>query len=551
MTSPLKQALIDYVPILIQSNTTQMIVSSGIQSHMENYGRGFTILGSFISDIATTVTTPIWLIKHIASFTLSVFPQNSQAKSLAKREAINLGVDLLSPLIPLANLIYPLSPLKNKVQEQIPEPFSSLKGVLTQFNMQLDKLGEDLGGRDNLIKLLKWIEENPQLFQELISEVPELKPFASILSTLAHFLKELESKVKTEEELRQLLSKLEEMFTPPVIEMTRAVANRHFAGKSLVGKVDYILTCTAIALSAPFHLITNLFLIIISSPLALISVCSRNTFFAHSVKFIETQQVRFLLNVKCMGISFASLLFPSIGQKWLGHQMSDRLPAGGVEFIQALAIYGQGNLKEKEEEIQQFVRFMSSPSFSKASLPKILTILQNSPKNIEKLNELIDIIPALSNAFPRDIFNSFASLAPHLVKLSEKNPEALQEAIQLATQGNNPTEIIKQMAQKHPELKKQMIATLIESPNILSDMIPALSTVLPNHIVSSFTPLVPHLVKLSKEHPKAMQEVIQLATEGNNPIEVIKKYPELKKQIITILRGSSDILPPGFESFLT
>ncbi|WP_068471200.1 hypothetical protein [Candidatus Protochlamydia phocaeensis] len=514
----------------LQSPSMQELALSGIKTHRESVGRGFTLLDTMQSGIAAAASAPIWTIKHLASLILATpfacFPVMDQAdkekqlgyqaRCLLKREALNLGLDVLSPLLPFANFIYSLSPLKEEVKGNLPSVLSSSQELSASLKAELDKLASSIGGRDVLTKLLQWIERNPQLAIELIEDIPELKPFVNHLPAAASALQDIQREVYGEEQLSALADKLEEMATPPVIQLAMAVANRHFAAKGNgLAKIDHALTCTAIALNTPFHLLTQVFSMAAAAPFALISTCSGGLFFKHSVRFLETQSLQMKLNAHCLAASLASILFPSVGKNWVSHQLAARLPKSVFNLMQALASDGQDKLEDKIREVEALARFLADPQLSlSAFIPKITAIVQRSPDNFQKLAELIDIIPALSEAMPVKINKELAPLVPHLAKLAEKNPEVIEQALKLVTEGGDPIEFIHKIAEENPQLKDQVIATLTESPETIRDI--ALLAANNSHLVQdlapdlqSFVPHIPDVADFISQQPEIVQQALQ------------------------------------------
>lgn len=497
------------------------LASTGVTIHAQRHGKVLSGIEGALSCLSTGVTAPIWLIKDLALTAIagtSICGKSS--RSFVNQGVVNMGIDVLSPFASLAGMGYSFSPFPQRFNAKLPSFLASTDALSTKFNTDFNKLASKVGGSDNIMKLLQWIEKNPKLTVEFAEEVPELKPFAKLLHSIASTLHSIIIEISDKDKLAALVQKLESVNTAPFVGIALAASKSSLSlhGKTL-SKIDSALTFAATALSSLAHIVTNLFLVIIALPCALVSKKAR--------AFLITQRCKLKLNIQCFAVACAGTVNPSFGARWMNEKMNKVLPKGLLGLIQESMTHVKGNLEETINHGKATIEFIVTAIEERKvlQLNKFISLairkMNESPQNAETIREVLQLFPATSQLFPKEL------LAPRILTFMDQHTTAVQEIIQLSLEGMPAADVVAKIKAKNPELKKDFIAlvpkVLKESPEVVETALqyamtsPIVQELLPKRIAAEILPLVPQFIQLNKTHPEVVQKAITEAIENKIP----------------------------------
>ena len=440
--------IINLCTYAIQASPAVELTSLGFQITCHNHSLGLGALEDVVSRIACAVTAPIWLLKDLlltavgAGASISL---NKNAIDLTKQSAINMGIDAVSPLLSLAGIVYSFCwNLQKEIKNMIPDVISWLT---EEFNQHFNAAAQSIGGKEVVIQLMQWIEKNPKLTIEIAEEIPELKPFAKLLPSLALATRDSIPVFSDKAKFAEVAKRLEDLNTTTFAAMALTANKEQLAlhGK-ILSKIDASLSYGATCLSAMVNVICRLFLITITAPMALFSMQAK--------LFLFNQGRKLNLNAKCLLVAGLGIFSPSYATGWVNRKIEFAVPKGLPSFIRECAALSKGNIKETIENVQTLIAFFQkltegkNNAIQKQLISIILEKSQDS-ENAEKITELLKLFPSLANQLPKGLLEA----APELIKVLGKHSKSAGHLIANLSKGTNSVETF--VSQMDPEDKKR------------------------------------------------------------------------------------------------
>ncbi len=505
------------------------------------YPRAFTKIESALSSGTAVLTAPFHILKDLilAAIAAPFAPFSSTVKAFAINRSISTGINFAALFTGIGGIVYPFTPFPQWIRKKIPQLAPDISTVVADgIQNTIKNVTKD--HPNNILKMGEWFENNGELVNDMLQEIPQLKPLAPLLPHVKQTLEEIYILQNKEKVLNMLVS-LEKLNNASCVGIILATMKNHSSkhGK-IFKKIDSAVAFGTVSLTVPLQLITHLFLAAISAPFGLGS--------ARSKAFCATQLFKVKLSFACFAIGLVGLFNPEKAEELFTRLTLNYLPRKWREPAEKL---WNSFIKLSEQDIKNILESFSieklKVQFSNV-LPKLIQISQNYPDGVKRLIELGDL---LGLKLPEELSASVVPLIAELASIEEKHPGVIQNVTEIVM--NNEWKQFPQLLGKDPELSKDIIEVIAEKPDLTKALIeiPAFKEAIPPELAKDMPNIIQDGAKIVKDYPEIISELSKLPNDENQFTqqkldEVTKKYPGLEEKIQKFMQSY-----PELEKMLT
>ncbi len=520
------------LPLADRFNTAPAgeIATAILKEDSSNFPRVFCKIESALSCLTSAVTAPFHVIKDLilAASAVPLAPSSPSAKKFATHRLTSAGLDAAAVFGGIFGLAYPFTPLPSYLKKQLPQPLSSTAAMAQFIQKQTNKISKSFGGKEKVLKTAEWLEKNSVLSQKIVQEIPALKPIVPLIPHAKKALDEVFS-LSNNEKIVEIITTAEKMNHPSFVGLILASAKNHSKdhGKKFA-KIDSASAYGMVALTTPFHVITQLFMIAVSAPFA--------PFSKKSKAFCLSQIFKAKLSLACFLIGLKGMINPEKAEKILIEKSLSVLPEKWQILAKDLSDPISKMTMQDISEVQKFFT-EDKRTLINTLLPKLANISKEHPDCFERIAELAEI---LDIELPKNMTKIAAPLLAEIATLEQKHPGLTQEIANLAATKDFSAiaQQLPKLCQEHPGLVKDIAQTIQDKPEIVEALaeIPAIKDAIPEEAKKHLPSIVKDVVAMTKDHPKLVTELPLFQPDNKKDLlenleEIAKKNPGLDQQI--------------------